>query len=475
MKKITNIFLPIFDHLYIFQLFEYDSKDFFLWFLKFPWKRSLQKKHKLVWTQKAVLLFSLTILLMVYLAIFASYFMFDEFLYWVFIVIFFYLGLFSPMFLIFSQLLLLPLDYYQKKQIIKKAKAKIKLLNNLTVVAIVGSFAKTTTKNMLYTLLWKDFRVIKTPKSYNTQVSVARTILSDLKQNTEVFICEMDAYHKGEIKNLAHLVKPDLGIITAVGKQHLSRFGSMETLAHTQFELAETLKTGSKLFLNDRDEWSKKIEGEYKVNKIFFGSTKECDFYLTDIVQKDGGISFKLSKPSLKDKPANIFLPLQGEHNAYNFLAAASIANTLGLSLEKIAERAKLILPTDHRLEIKQTGNITIIDNTYNTNPTASIAALKLLKDIKGQQKIVITPGLIELGNDHIKENVILGEEIAKVADKVIIVGENAKNPLKKGLKNFKGELIYADSTQKALEILQNINQPNTIALLENDLPDQYF
>lgn len=178
------------------------------------------------------------------------------------------------------------------------------------------------------------------------------------------------------------------------------------------------------------------------------------------------------------DEVVDIELPLYGAHHIINFLAASAIAVKLGLTLKTLKERASLVSPTEHRLEIRQLGSITLIDNSYNTNPTVSKASLKLLKERSESQKILITPGLIELGDESPKENQEFAKNAATVADIIIIVGKNAQRDLLKGLKqaNFpKDQTHLVKSTQEALELLAEIATPNAVVLLENDLPDQYF
>ena len=175
----------------------------------------------------------------------------------------------------------------------------------------------------------------------------------------------------------------------------------------------------------------------------------------------------------------DIPIPLIGRHHARNFDFAVATALKLGLTLKEIKERAKLLIPTPHRLEIKKIGNVTLIDNSYNTNPKSAISSLELLNSYKGFKKVVITPGLVELGKESQKENREFGKNIGKIADKVIIVGENAKEYLLCGLKgvSFKKDSIYfAKSTKEALILVQQLsNGKPLVALLENDLPDQYF
>lgn len=472
MSKIFHKIFPLFDQLYILQLFEYRWQDYLKWFIKHPFERNLQKKHRLVLTQKALILIILVMFFILVNSIRSVVRISAPF--WLIPVFFIILSQLSPIFLVISQLLVFPFESIEKIKITNAAKKKLDSLKELKVVGIVGSFAKTSTKDMLYTLLWKDFRVIKTPKSFNTELSIARCVLSDLKSNTEVFIVEMDAYHLGEIKHLAQIFKPDLAILTSIAPQHLEKFGSMEKLAKTQFEIAEALPEEGTLFLNADNEWINELHGNYSVDKVFYGQDKKNNIYATDIKQTISGIEFTLNT---KKGSIGIKIPLFGEHHVSNFLAAACVAISLGLSLEKIQKRAKILLPTEHRLEIKKIGQMTLIDNTYNTNPEVIKSSLKLLKDFSTDQKIIITPGLVEQGKNFLGENIKMGTMIAEVADDVIIVGNYAKEALLKGLKakSFPGNHIHeASSVKEGLGLLRQIAKLNAVVLLENDLPDQY-
>ncbi len=467
MKRLINIVFPLIDELYIYQLLEYQSKDFFKWFVHHPFKRNLQRKQKISWTAKAKLLFLISLGLIVVPLLFNSHSIVTNL-----ILSLIRLQL-SPIFIIVANFLFSFAENIQKARIIEAAIDKRTGLKNIKTIAIVGSYAKTSTKNMLYTLLWKDFRIVKTPKSYNTELSIARSILLDLKSNTEIFICEMDAYKPGEINRLCTIAKPNLGIITTIGPQHLERFGSMESLAKTQFELANFLKESGTLFINSQDTWSDKLSQGLSQKIVFFNNTENS---ISDRKESDNNQSFNLH---LGKERVQIVLPLKGEHNAFNFLAAATIALNFGVSVKAIQSRAKLILPTEHRLEIRVQGNMTVLDNTYNANPQTARSSLDLLNSFKDYHKVIITPGFVELGKEHELQHIKFGKQMGSIANDIIIVGENAKNPLKRGTEESgfsKDHLYFMKTVKEALDKLPDLVQGKKVAvLLENDLPDQYF
>lgn len=472
MLKTLAKYLPVLDYFYIYQILEYNIWDFIKWFASHPFKRNLQKKHTLQLTKKMKVLALFCFFWMVFSLAIINYLLGGNLI--TLVILIATLQLFSPVFIILSHLTYSPIDIFLKERIIEAAKLKLKKSSKVKIVAITGSLGKTSTKDILYTLLWKKFRCVKTPKSFNTSLGVANTILNDLKDNSEVFIVEIGAYRRGEIAKLAGWVKPQISVITAVAPQHLERFGSLENIAHAKFELVESLGKDGKAFLNGKSDWLQKLASHTKTDIKFYGG-KSDPYFVTNVKSGVEGTSFILHTPQGR---VDIKIPLIGEHHAGNFMAAAVVAMQLGLSLSEVKERAKFLLPTPHRLEIKKQDNLTVIDNTYNTNPQAARASLKLLSKYPATQRIIVTPGLVELGKESPTENQAFAKEGAKVADKFIIVGKNAKVDLLKGLAEarfLKSKIHLAQSTQAALALLPSIAKPDAVILLENDLPDQYF
>lgn len=454
---------------------EYERLRFIKWFGTHPFARNLQRKNRLILTPKAILLVFLSLLELILFILLLNLFLTKNLII-LFIATLLLVQFISPLFLVIALLLTDPTQLFLERRLARQAKAKLSKSKDIKIVAIAGSYGKTSTKNILYTLLWKDFIVVKTPKSFNTLVSIAKTIIEDLKPNTQVFIVEMDTYKRGDLAKLARFVNPQIGIMTAIGPQHLERFGNMDKLAEAQFELVDQIKDGL-IFLNSKDRWSMRLLRKQKNRKkiVLFGGRFNDTYGTSSIRQKEEGLEFELF---YKNEKVKIQLPLFGDQHVLNFLAAAAVANVLGLSLQRIQERAKLILPTEHRLEIKQVNGVTLIDNTYNTNPAVSKESLKILKEYKGRRRIFITPGYVELGKESENENISLMKNSAKVADEIILVGENSRKTLIKGLERVKypkKKIHFAKDTKSAFEILFSIAGPSDLALFENDLPDQYF
>lgn len=473
MKKIFSKIFPTVDYLYIYQVLEYNLVDFLIWFLKNPFKRNLQKKHRLILSNKALAILIGSIfweaVAVIFLIVLLDYSLLGSAL------VILLIQLFAPFFIILTGLFYKPLELYLKNKSLEEAKQKLEKLPNLKVVAITGSFGKTSTKDILYTLLWKKYYVVKTPKSFNTPLGIAQTILEDIKVNTQILIAEVGAYKIGEIAKITKLIKPQIGIITSIAPQHLERFGSLENIAKAKFELIENLAKKGIAILNSENTYLQNLAGTLKDCSINFYGQRGDSFYAADIKVEPNGTSFVIHTPKGEVK---VFIPLVGEHHAQNFLAATIAAMQLGLTLEEIKERAKLLLPTPHRLEIRKQGNLTIIDNTFNTNPKSAKASLQLLKNYSAPQRIIITPGLVELGKESANENSEFATLASKIVDEFILVGQNAREDLLAGLNstNFPKDKIHlVKSTQEGISLLSSISKPNAVVLLENDLPDQYF
>jgi len=399
--------MPLKNLLYLLQLEEYDLKRFNDWLQRYPNRIVLEKKSHLNWTPKARTIFILAKIFNIRTAVF----------------------------------ILSPIDLLFKKILVYKARAKRKKMADLTVIGITGSFGKTTVKDEMSHVLMSKYQVLKTEGNYNTLLGITKTIMQNLKPEHEIFVCEMAAYQPGDIKAIAGIIKPKIGIVTAIGPMHLERFGSMENILKTKMELIESLPSGGIGFL------PKELESQ-----IF-------NYFHNSNYGSKNTIEFFSSKEDLMIKVGEIF----------------------GLTPDEILGRLKTMPPTPHRQEIiKTSGNITIIDDTYNSNPAGFMMALETLENIKAGRKILVTPGMVELGEKQFELNKDAAKAAAKIADYVIIVGETNKKALEEGLKeelknDFEKKVLWAPDLDSAKSRLSEITIPNSVVLLENDLPDHYF
>ncbi len=370
-----------------------------------------------------------------------------------------------------------PLESFIAKRYKRMAIAK---LNNTDVIkiGITGSFGKTSVKEILKTILSQKYRVLATPASYNTPLGIALAV-KQLDSTHDVFIAEMGARSKGDIKELAQMVKPSYGILTGVNSQHLETFGSIEVTKQTKFELFENLSAkGIGFFSSDNEnsvELMDKFEGE-KYSAGLSGDDNVCT--ATEVKTDTKGMVFTLNfRGENGVELINCSTVLLGKHSVRNICLASAVAYKMGLTPTEIASGINRITSVGHRLELMPNNkNIVIIDDSYNSNVDGVNAAMDVLDTFNGR-KIVITPGLVELGKMENIANREMGKTLSEHADIVIIVGRHNAEMLINGLLEggFDRENIkFAKSLNKGNQLLNEIVKEGDIVLFENDLPDNY-
>ncbi len=354
--------------------------------------------------------------------------------------------------------------------------AEKKLLKNerLIRIGITGSYGKTSTKFILADILSQKYNVLATPASFNTPMGVTRIIRERLTPAHQVFIGEMGARHVGEIKELSRLVHPQIGILTAVGPQHLDTFKTLERIKKTKYELIEALpEDGLSVFLDDGDI----VTGLYqKTGKARLLAGREgADAWAEDVSVSPQGSHFTLRLKGWE--PISCQTALLGEHNIRNILVCALVAKYLNLSPEQIRRGIQNLKPVEHRLQLLKTGGgVTVIDDAFNTNPRSSKEALKVLSSFP-ERRIIVTPGMVELGEDESRYNEEFGRAMAGKADIAVLVGRKHTAPIRKGLTEagFPADRIYTvGSLQEAVTTVNGLIRPGDTVMYENDLPDHY-
>lgn len=350
--------------------------------------------------------------------------------------------------------------------------------DGLKVLGITGSFGKTSVKFISETVLSEGLKVKNTPSSYNTPMGLSKVINNDLTKEYEVFIAELGAKKKGEIEEVAQLVQPDIGIITAIGPTHMHLFKTIENIQNTKYELIESLPENGIAIFNYDNDYVKPLSDKTTLKKYNYGikDTDKLDVYAKDISVDEKGSKFVLVIKNVGEIECES--KLLGVHNISNLLAAATAGYVLGLGLEQISAGIKKVEPVEHRLNIVDSGTgVIVIDDAFNSNPIGFRAALDVLKEFKTGNKIIITPGMVELGDIEEQENEKIGAEIAKVCDFVILVGPNRTKPIQKGLEqsgfNMQNTFVV-ESLTKATEVLAHLTKTGDVVLFENDLPDNY-
>ncbi len=369
-----------------------------------------------------------------------------------------------------------PIEKNIQRGFYNKAKNKLENMPNLKVIGITGSFGKTSTKYILSTILMQKYDVLMTPESYNTTLGVVRTINEKMKSTNQIFVCEMGAKNIGDIKEICDLVKPTYGLVTSIGKQHLETFKNIENVKKTKMELIDALPEDGIGFLNYDDD--NIVSCKTNKNVLKYGlNNKENDIWAENIEIDEKGSSFTIC---FKDgKKIDVRTKLLGQHNILNILGASLVAYRLGLSDNEIKLGIKLLKAVPHRLEMKVTanGNI-IIDDAYNSNVKGAEMALDVLGLFKDRKKVLITPGIVDLGESAYEINKNLGKQAAQSSDFIILVGEKAAKPIYDGIKEttFNLEKVYiAKDLDDALNKMNSLLIEKSVILFENDLPDNYL
>lgn len=379
-----------------------------------------------------------------------------------------------PWFMLIANALNRPLELLINRWYIGDAKKILKSCPNLTVIGITGSFGKTSVKYFLDTLLSVKYNVLKTPGNFNTPLGVVRTIRDSLRATHEIFLCEMGAKNVGDIKEICDIVRPKHGIITSVGPMHLESFKTIENVRKTKFELADALPEGGMLFLNYDSE--EVLLANHRHTHVAYGIDDRSGYYVTDLSISERGSQFTVHAPG--GDSCTYRTELIGRHNVVNICGAIAVANSLGISLEELKPAVRRLESVPHRLQLINKGGMTIIDDAYNSNPSGTKAALEALSMAQGM-KIMVTPGMIELGDKEYELNREFGRNAAKVCDYIALVGEKQTRAIYDGLKEagFSEEKIFiARDLKCAMDNVYSLSNDDKrkIILLENDLPDNY-
>ncbi len=383
--------------------------------------------------------------------------------------------IFMPILVPIVHIVLIPLEKLIINIYIIRARKKLKGYNNLIKIGITGSFGKTSTKYILNTILSQKYKVCMSPHSFNTPTGLSKVVNNYLEPTHQILIAEMGARKVGDIKKLCKIINPKYAIITGIGNQHLLNFKTEDNILKTKFELIESLPTDGIAVFNANNQGSLKLYDKCTLKKYAVGSNyNDSNIKAKNLKFSENGTTFDLT---INKNTYNCKTALLGEHNIENILLCVQFAKILGLSDEQILFGIAELKPIPHRLELIKTESNIILDDSYNASVDGSTMALKALKNF-GKRRIVITPGLVELGKKEAEENTNFGKKLAEVADIVIIVNKQNFEAIKKGLdeNGFKDENVYqAETLEQAKILMKDFVKKDDAILFENDLPDNYI
>lgn len=336
-------------------------------------------------------------------------------------------------------------------------------------VGVVGSYGKTSVKNILKTLLSEKYSVVETPASYNTPIGVAKTVFSSEFENKQVFIVEMGARKAGDIAELCDLVKPDYAVFTGVCEQHIATFGNLENVWTEKSEIvkrtAKSVVCGASL-----REYLQKDMPTAVGNKALIADGDMA----RDVCLEATKTAFTLC---VGGEEVAVETALLGSVAVENIVLAAALASEMGLTAAEIGRGISKLQPIPHRLQLLKNGGVYILDDGYNGNPRGAEEAILALGRFDGR-KCVVTPGLVECGVLEEQINDRLGEQLAKAGfDKVILVGDTLVGAVKSGFERNGGDmqtLTTAKTLQAVQELLTEWLTEGDAVLFLNDLPDVY-
>ena len=382
--------------------------------------------------------------------------------------------LLSNFIMLLANLVNTPIEKAINRHYYNDAKRIIESHKGLIVIGVTGSFGKTSTKNYLAGVLAEKYNVLVTPGNFNTLLGVIRTIREQLRPYHQVFIVEMGAKQRNDIKEICDLVHPTMGIVTAVGEMHLETFKSVENIQHTKFELINSLPANGLGVINYDSEYIRKYNGITSPCKLIkYAVESDADYKACDVQYGAGGLSFTLNEERYSSR-------LLGSGNLLNLLASIAIANHLGVPANKQRNAIARLQPVEHRLSMKVSNGITVLDDAYNSNPAGAEMALEVLRDFQrpqGARRIMVTPGFVEMGESQYRNNRTLGEQIAASADIAVVVNRTNREAILEGLRSAsfaEEQIIQADSFAEASARLSALMRGGDVVLYENDLPDSF-
>ena len=382
---------------------------------------------------------------------------------------------FLPGWIALCGLLAWPIEKGISELYFRDAQRILKSRNDLIRIGITGSWGKTSVKFILGTMLEEKYHTLVTPSSFNTPMGVTKVIRSSLEPGHRVFVAEMGARHVGDIREMCRLVHPHLGLLTSVGPQHLDTFKSIERVAKTKYELIEALPPDGMSFFSDDGDICRGLYQKTEKAKMISGFDPETDdVWAEDIRITNEGSSFILCTKDLRQPCRTVLL---GELNILNILLCAGVCLYLGMTGEQISRGIEKIRPVEHRLQlIPNSGGITVIDDAFNSNIRGAEQAFLVLKEMSGK-RILVTPGMVELGEKEEEMNRLFGSLAADCCDVAVLIGKKRSTAIVHGLKE-KGfpqdRIILANSLEEATALLRTEAKAGDTILFENDLPDNY-
>lgn len=360
----------------------------------------------------------------------------------------------------------------------REARRRLEERPDLTVVGITGSYGKTSTKFIVAELLRQKYNVYATPSSYNTPMGLCLAVNEHLDPQHQVLVLEYGIRYSGDMDELCEIVEPNASVVTTIGVAHFETMGSVDAIAAEKQKLVERTRSDGPVVLNADDEHvdAMAAEADGPVWRISAMGRSDADITAHNVHYDTEGTSFVVRDDTGTE--ATFRTSLLGEHNVTNVLLAVAVGRSMGMRLRQMAHAVERVEPIEHRLELQTQGGITIIDDAFNSNPIGARNAVEILEQMEGGRRVIVTPGMVELGDRQWEENKTFGTHIAEHdIDLAVLVGDEQTAPIRDGL----DEGQYPEDRVKvfssffdAQAFLEKYLEPGDVVLYENDLPDQY-
>ena len=384
----------------------------------------------------------------------------------------------APLWVALGAVCMMPVETAIQEGFKRDARQKLRERPDLTTIGITGSYGKTSTKFILAELLRQKYSVYATPSSYNTPMGLCLAVNEHLKPEHQVLVLEYGIRYPGDIAELCDIARPDTSVVTTVGVAHLETMGSVDAIAEEKGELVARTQAGGPSILNVDDErvaaMAERAQGP--VWRVSTEGHPDADISAHNIRYDTSGTAFEVRDDTGAE--ATFETQLLGVHNVLNVLLAVAVGRSLDLRLRQMAHAARRIEPIEHRLQLREEGNVTIIDDAFNSNPVGARNAVEILGRMNGGRRVIVTPGMVELGDRQWDENETLGRHIAAHdIDLAVLVGDDQTAPIQSGLKaaEYPTDRIRVVSTlADAQDVLARYLDDGDVVLYENDLPDQY-
>ncbi len=337
-------------------------------------------------------------------------------------------------------------------------------------IAILGSYGKTSMKEILATVLSEKFKVAMTPGNKNVPISHARWALSDLEGDEDMLIIEYGEGEPGDIKKLAALSHPAIAVLTGVAPNHLDHYKTLDAL-ETDFLSIEDYVSGADLHINSD---AKSVIGKLNQKASLYSNSTVSGWKVSDMQADITGTKFVMKKGTIGLK---LHSKLIGEHNVGPLALACSMAYGFGMTKDEIERAVGKTEPFEHRMQARQIHGAWLIDDTYNGNLEGFKAGLKLLSSLDAKRKIYVTPGLVDQGEETEEVHMLIGEAIAKSnPDRVVLMQNSNTEFMQKGMKNadYKGELTIESDPLGFYTNIEHYVAAGDVVLMQNDLPDAY-